>query len=194
MRQTLVEHKNTALAVAPASPQMAAKLAQNRTGRLTRDQRRVTLAAIVVLGVMLLCPLAMIAQFAALALTGMLPPATLFSLILTVCGIGFMLLMSALVFANLRTFWGDTLSAVTVRYARGPLKVHMSEHERVELPFSYIVDDYSFAPFVVPPDIVMRPGAPYIVYYAARSRILLSIAALDAPDSADWQPTFDNLP
>ena len=34
----------------------------------------------------------------------------------------------------------------------------------------------------------MRVGAPYVVYYAARSRLLLSLAALDAPDAAQWEP------
>jgi hypothetical protein len=69
--------------------------------------------------------------------------------------------------------------------------VRATEGHRPELPFSYVVDDYSFGPFVVPPDVKMRPGAPYIVYYAARSRLLLSIAALDAPDADQWEPQFE---
>ena len=37
----------------------------------------------------------------------------------------------------------------------------------------------SFAPYVAPPDVEMRPGTPYLVYYSARSRLLLSLFALD---------------
>jgi len=32
------------------------------------------------------------------------------------------------------------------------------------------------------------------VYYSARSRLLLSLFALDAPDADRWQPEFENPP
>jgi hypothetical protein len=67
----------------------------------------------------------------------------------------------------------------------------LTEGKRPELPFSYIIADYSFAPYVAPPDVTLRVGAPYVAYYSARSRLLLSIAALDAPDGAEWEPRFE---
>jgi hypothetical protein len=47
---------------------------------------------------------------------------------------------------------------------------------------------------VAPPYVTLVPGARYIVYYAAHSRLLLSLAALDAPDAAQWEPQFENPP
>lgn len=176
--------------VQPASPQMADKLVFNRTGRLAPAQRRIVVIAGVGALLLLLCPLTLLIQAAVLILTGNIPVATPGGLLFTVVG-GFMLaLMAILIFANVQMFMPDVLSREPVRYARGPLQVRASEGHRPEMPFSFVVDDYSFGPFVVPPDIQMRPGAPYIVYYSASSRLLLSIAALDAPDAAKWEPDF----
>lgn len=176
----------------PASPEMAAKLAVNRLGRLAPSQRRTVIVAGVVASALLLCPLAMVIQLVALIATSDVPAVTTAGVIFTVVGVLFLLLFAGLIFVNARMFIPDALGARPVHFARGPLEVRLTEKKRPELPFSYIVGDYSFAPYVAPPDVEMRPGAPYIVYYAAQSRVLLSIAALDAPDAAEWEPQFDS--
>lgn len=177
-------------AVQPAAPGMAERLAVNRTGRLTRAQRR--LALIVGLGalVVFLCPLGMVIQLGVVLLGEDVPVPTLGGVILTACGVLFMIVFAGLIGINAWTFLPEAFIRRPVRYARGPLQIHESSRPRPELPFSFIVGDYSFAPYVPPPDLAMRPGAPYIVYYSARSRLLLSLAALDAPDSDQWTPKF----
>jgi hypothetical protein len=174
--------------VLPASPEMAEKLAVNRTGRLTPTQRRTVMIAGLGALVLLLCPLTLLIQLIVIALSGNLPLLTVGGLIFTGLGALFILLFSGLILANVQMFLPDAFGKHPVKVARGPLKLHASEKERPELPFSYIVQDYSFAPYVVPPDVLMRPGAPYLVYYAAHSRLLLSLIALDAPDAAQWNP------
>jgi len=180
----------------PASPEMARKLAINRTGRLTPGQRRTALiAGLVTLG-FLLCPTAMLLQLGVAMVTGDLPAPTPVGIGFTLFGLVFMLLFFGLFGGNVMAFLPEALGRRPVRYARGPLIVHMtqSERPRPELPFSFIVGDYSFAPYIPPRDISLRPGAPYIVYYSSRSRLLLSMAALDAPDAAEWEPQFENPP
>jgi hypothetical protein len=169
---------------------MAAKLAVNRTGRLTPPQRRVAL--IVGVGALLtfLCPLVMVIQLGALLLGGDTPVPTLGGVILTACGVLFLIFFAGLIGINAWTFLPEAFIHRPVRYARGPLQIHESSRQRPELPFSFIVGDYSFAPYIPPPELAMRPGAPYIVYYSTRSRLLLSLAALDAPDSDQWTPKF----
>lgn len=167
---------------------MAAKLAVNRTGRLTPAQRRtVLIAGIVALGA-LMCPLVLLLQFAALAVAGRLPATTAGGLLFTLLGLFFVLLFGGLAWTNVAMFVPDAFGKRPVRWARGALRLRVPEKHRPELPFSYLVDDYSFAPYVPPADTVLRRDAPYIVYYAAHSRMLLSIAALDAPDAAQWTP------
>jgi len=177
-------------AVQPAAPSMAAKLAVNRTGRLTSPQRRVALIVGVGALVVFLCPLSMVIQLGVLLLGGHTPVPTLGGVILAACGVLFMIFFAGLIGINAWTFLPEAFIRRPVRYARGPLRLHESSRHRPELPFSFIVGDYSFAPYVPPPELALRPGAPYIVYYAARSRLLLSIAALDAPDSDRWTPKF----
>ncbi len=174
----------------PASPELAAKLAANRRGKLTGPQRRLVL--VVGLGALafLLCPLAMLLQMASVLALGDAPVPTLGGVIFTVIGALFMLLLFGLVGTNAHTFLREAFMRRPVRYARGPLEIRVTEGDRPELPFSYIVADYSFAPYVAPRDLPMRPGAPYIVYYGAKTRLLLSMAALDAPDAARWEPEF----
>jgi hypothetical protein len=178
--------------VPPASPDMAAKLAINRAGRLTRSQRRTVIAAGTATGALLLCPLAMVIQMGVLALAGDLPPVTVGGIVFFVVGAVFLALFAGLIGTNAAMFLPEAFGRNPVRSARGPLEIRMTETKRPELPFSYIIGDYSFAPYVVPEDVPMRPGVPYIVYYSARSRLLLSIAALDAPDAAQWQPASKN--
>ena len=172
----------------PADPPMAEKLAVNRTGRLTVSQRRLALiVGIVALG-FLLCPLVMLCQVAALLLVGDVPVPTLGGVVFTGLGVFFGVLFAGLIGSNVSTFLPEVFMRRPVRYARGPLAVRVSEGHRPELPFSYIIGDYSFAPFIAPQNVPMQVGAPYIVYYSARSRLLLSLAALDAPDAAQWEP------
>lgn len=174
----------------PASETMAQKLTVNRTGKLTGPQYR--LAFLVGFGalVVLLCPTAMLIQMAALLLLDEAPAPTVGGVIFTVLGAGFFVLLLGLIGSNAYTFLLEAFMRQPVKVVRGPLTVHVTDGDRPELPFSYIVGDYSFAPYVAPRDLPMRTGAPYIVYYGARSRLLLSMAALDAPDAAQWEPEF----
>lgn len=173
-----------------ASKEMAARLAVNRTGQLTTAQRRTVLTGGVVALAFLLCPLAMILQMGAVVLADGLPIVTAASVFFFVLGVLMFAVFLGLAGTNVHLFLRDVFGREKVRVARGLLQVHMSSKERPELPFSYIVEDYSFAPYVPPPDVDLRLGAPYLVYYAAHSRIFLSMAALDATDAKKWTPTF----
>lgn len=172
----------------PASPAMAARLAVNREGRLTGPQRRLLLSVGVGALLFLLCPSALLIQMIAAVLSGAAPFPTLGGAIFTVIGVGFLLVLAGLLGTNAIAFLGDGLARRPVRYARGPLQIRLTAGNRPELPFSYSVGGYSFAPYVPPYDLPMRTDAPYIVYYAARTRLLLSMAALDAPDGSQWEP------
>ncbi len=176
---------------APATPEMAARLAVNRRGKLTGAQKR--RALLIGLGALsfALCPLALLVQMVGALLLTDLPVPTLGGLLFTAVGVFFALLLLALFGANAHTFLGEAFSRQPVRHAHGPLELRVSEGNRPELPFSYIVGDYSFAPYVAPAELPMRVGAPYLVYYGARSRLLLSMTALDAPDAEEWLPQFE---
>lgn len=177
----------------PASPEMAAKLAVNRTGRLTSGQRQTALIAGVVALGLLLCPLALLIQLGALLLSqGVTLSAG--AIVAGAAVLGFFAIFAGIIYTNVSLFLPEAFSDRPVRWARGPLQIHMSAGNRPELPFSYVIGDYSFAPYIAPPDVEMRPGAPYLVYYSARSRLLLSLFALDAPDADRWQPEFENPP
>ncbi len=175
-------------AVPTASPEMALKLTVNRAGRLTSSQRR--LALITGLGalILLLCPLALLVQVGAVYVMDNPPIPTLGSVIFTAVAVLLLVMFVGLIGVNVDMFLPEGFMRRPVRVAHGPLEIHISEGHRPELPFSYIIGDYSFAPFLVPDDLPMRVGAPYAVYYAARSRLLLSIFALDAPDAGQWLP------
>ena len=176
------------------SEEMAAKLSINRTGQMSSGQRRTVLVAGVLTLLFLLCPLTMLLQMVGILLAGSAPAVTTVSALFTVVGVLFMVMFVGLIGTNVQRFLPEAFGRQPVRYARGNLRVRASEGHRPELPFSYIIDDYSFAPYVVPQDVEMRPGAPYVVYYSRRSRLLLSIAALDKPDAAQWEPQFENPP
>jgi hypothetical protein len=176
--------------VPPATPEMAAKLAANRAGHLTSRQHRLALAVGVLASAFLLCPLALLIQVAVVLFLGDVPVPTVGGVIFTILGVIFVVMFAGLVGTNAYTFLLEALMRQPVHYARGPLEIRVSTGNRPDLPFSYIIGEYSFAPYVAPPDVPMRVGAPYLVYYGARSRLLLSLAALDAPDSAQWEPEF----
>jgi hypothetical protein len=176
--------------IPPATPDMAEKLAINRTGRLTPSQRRVMWLGVGSALVVMICPAVLLIEIGTVMTAGRLA-------ILSFCGVLsllvmalFMFIFGGMVIANMQMFLPDAIGKDPVRVAQGPLLVRAPERERPELPFSYIVQDYSFAPYVAPPDIPMRVGAPYLVYYGAHSRLLLSLYALDAPDADQWKPTF----
>jgi hypothetical protein len=169
---------------------MAERLAVNRTGRLTAGQRRLALLVGGAAALFLLCPLALLLQLGAILWLGDAPVPTVTGVLLAALGVLFLLIFVGLIGVNAWTFLPEAFMRQPVRYARGPLEVRVTPGHRPELPFSYLIGDYSFAPYVAPDDVPMRVGAPYIVYYAARSRLLLSLAALDAPDAVQWEPTF----
>jgi hypothetical protein len=177
--------------IPPADPDMAEKLAVNRTGRLTAPQRRLVLVIGVVALAFLLCPVTLLIQMFAILLAGEVPVSALSRVIFVTLGALFMILFAGLVGVNVKTFMVEAFMRHPVKVTRGPLEIRVTEGHRPELPFSYIIADYSFAPYVAPPEITLRTGAPYIVYYSAHSRLLLSIAALDAPDAALWEPAFE---
>ncbi|RPJ01753.1 MAG: hypothetical protein EHM39_02865 [Chloroflexi bacterium] len=177
--------------IPPADPEMAAKLSINRTGRLTGPQRRTALIIGGIALLMLLCPVTLLVQMAGLLLTSDVPVATVAGVVFLLLGALFLIIFVGLIWVNVETFLAEAFMRQPVTVARGPLEIRVPERQRPELPFSYLVGDYSFAPYVAPPDVLMRVGAPYIIYYAARSRLLLSIAALDAPDAAQWLPAFE---
>ncbi len=172
----------------PASPEMAARLTLNRTGRFTPGQRRLALVVGGLALVIFLCPLALLLQVVALLFARNAPAITIGSAVITVLGVLFLILFAGLIGSNAQTFLTEAFMRRPVKAARGPLEIRVTAGNRPELPFSYIIDDYSFAPYVAPPDLPMQVGAPYIAYYAARSRLLLSIAALNAPDGDQWLP------
>ncbi|NDJ87084.1 MAG: hypothetical protein GYB66_14495 [Chloroflexi bacterium] len=169
------------------SPQMADKLATNRTGQLTKAQRLpITIAAIFTgsgfLGMLLITGGTILGLIETLEFTGV------FGLITLFFSTAALLFILAVLWVNAQMFVPEALNQKPVRWSRGPLKTRKSARDRPELPFSYIIDDYSFAPFVGPPDVPLQKGRQYIVYYTARSRLLMSIAPIDQPDAEDWLP------
>lgn len=179
--------QNSSITHYTASPQMADKLSVNRRGELTPTQRAPIVVAAIVTGVGLIG----LTLFGAVALWGFvqsLQYSGFFGLGL-ICLTGASLSFLVIVFwVNARMFVPESLNRHPVRWERGNLKIKMASRERPEMPFSYIVGKYSFAPFVAPDEIPLEKGREYIVYYTARSRLLMSIAPLDQPESKDWLP------
>lgn len=169
------------------SPQMADKLTANRQGLLTPTQRAPIIIAAIVTGVGLIG----FSLFGIVALWGFvqtLQYSGFFGLGL-ICLTGGSLSFLIIVFwVNANMFVPESLNQKPVRWERGKLKIKMASRERPEMPFSYIVGDYSFAPFVAPFEVPLEKGREYIVYYTARSRLLLSLAPLDQSNSQDWLP------
>ena len=171
-----------------ASPEMAARLIHNRSGQFTPGQRRLSLVVGGIALLIFLCPFAMVVQLIALLMTNNAPAISVGSAVITVVAVLFLIVFAGLVGSNVTMFLTEAFMRRPVKAALGPLEIRITEGYRPELPFSYIIEDYSFAPYIVPFDVPMQAGAPYIAYYAARSRLLLSIAALDAPDGEQWLP------
>jgi hypothetical protein len=178
--------------IPPADPEMAEKLSTNRMGRFTPAQRRNVFVIGAVALLIMLCPLTLLVQMFSIIFLSDVPISTLSGVIFSLVGVLILIVLAGLVGVNIQMFLVEAFLRQPIRYARGPLEIRMTEGKRPELPFSYIIADYSFAPYVAPPEVTLRVGAPYIAYYSARSRLLLSIAALDAPDGAEWEPRLEN--
>jgi hypothetical protein len=178
--------------IPPADPEMAEKLSTNRMGRFTSAQRRNVFVIGAVALLIMLCPLTLLVQMFSIIFLSDVPISTLSGVIFSLVGVLILIVLAGLVGVNIQMFLVEAFLRQPIRYARGPLEIRMTEGKRPELPFSYIIADYSFAPYVAPPEVTLRVGAPYIAYYSARSRLLLSIAALDAPDGAEWEPRLEN--
>lgn len=173
------------------SSQMADKLAANRAGKLTRSQRQPILIAALFSGIGLVIAVVfgaiMVWGFAqTLAITGIFG-----GCMVIFTGLGFVFMIIVL-WTNSEMFVPEALSKSPVRWQRAPLEIKRASRNRPEMPFSYIVGSYSFGPFVVPEDVPMDKGREYIVYYTPRSRLLLSIAPTDQPESSGWLPLSDS--
>lgn len=169
------------------SSQMADNLVTNRAGHLTSKQKAPIFVAALVTGAGLMCAL----TFLTVSVYGFLQTvdvAGIFAWIMLVFTEGSMLFLVAVLWVNARMFVPESLSRSPVRWERGVLKIKMASRERPEMPFSYLIGSYSFAPFVVPDEVPMHEGREYLVYYTARSRLLLSIVPTDTPDADQWLP------
>lgn len=169
------------------SPQMTDRLRANRQGKLTDAQRAPILAAALISSVGLfvfgLIALITIGGFiATLGVTGVLG-----WLFMTFTALSFFFLIVVL-WTNAEMFVPEALSRNPIRWERGKLKIKLASRDRPEMPFSYIVGDYSFAPFLPPQDVPMEKGREYLVYYTVRSRLLLSIVPTDVANIKDYLP------
>lgn len=174
------------------SPDIAQKLSLNRAGRITSGQRLPLIIAAIVSTVGLICPLTMLFSIVASLGAGSILVASTFGWIMWVLlGIGSLLsflFLAAVLFVNARMFVPEALNPSPVKWSRAPLKIHLAERERPEMPFTYIIGDYSFAPFIPPEEVPLERDREYIVYYTPRSRLLLSIAPTDQAESVNWLP------
>lgn len=160
------------------SEELAHDLQTNRAGHLIRSQKASVIMAAMGSLFALLCIGLLMLNVALAAETGLSVggPITLIFFAFFVVSFAYMGLTA---FFNARWFIPDMLSKNPVMTARGPLRVKHAERDRPEMPFSYIVGDYSFAPFVVPMEVPLEQGREYIVYYAAHSRIFLNIEPVE---------------
>lgn len=172
------------------SSQMADNLATNRAGHLTKNQKAPILAAAFITGIGLSCSLI----FLATTIYGFLETvnvAGIFGWIMLIFTGGSISFLTVVLWVNARMFIPESLSKSPVKWQLGTLEIKMASRERAEMPFSYIIGNYSFAPFVVPDEVPMQKGREYVVYYTSRSRLLLSIAPTDLPQSNEWIPKSD---
>ncbi|MCQ3930464.1 MAG: hypothetical protein DPW16_08375 [Chloroflexi bacterium] len=168
------------------SSQMAEKLTMNRQGKMTRLQRSPIVIAALVSSIGFICPATMLATGIGLILRG--PSGGILSYFFYFMMFLSFFFLAGVLWTNASMFLPETFSKKPVRWQRGPLEIKMASRNRPEMPFSFIIGSYSFAPFVVPSEVPMNTGREYIVYYSARSRLLLSIAPTDQPESKNWLP------
>jgi hypothetical protein len=157
---------------------MADKLRANRAGKLTDTQRAPVLAAALVSGLGFI----IFALFALVSVWGFAQTISVtgvFGWVLmgfTVLSFSFLLIV---LWTNAEMFVPEAFGRNPVRWTRGKLEVKMSSRERPEMPFTYLIGDYSFAPFLPPQEVPIEQGREYLVYYTARSRLLLSMVPTD---------------
>lgn len=150
----------------------------NRNGRLTASQRSMVLVGVLFTMGGLTCMGLMLLQLVLAVMAGVMPQ-NLVMWLFFILTLAAFLYLGLTLYVNARTFILDLFSRTHVRSSRGPLKIQLPQRERWELPFSYIINDYSFAPFEVPDDVPMEKGREYIVYYLARTRKFLSIEPVE---------------
>lgn len=179
------------------SADIAQKIAVNRTGKLTPKQRTPIMIAGVMSSGGLLCAFTMFLSFfsggvlSGSFLLGSLTSQILFGLMWLGGMLSFLFLLGV-TGVNASMFLPEIISPKPVKWERGILEIKLSERERPEMPFSYIIGSYSFAPFIAPDEVPLEKGREYIVYYSARSRLLLSIAPTDQDESNEWLPVKSN--
>lgn len=160
------------------SPEFSAKLGANREGKFTPVQRREIIIAALGTGCGLVVVLFLMANILFLTFSGF-SPGGIAGWVFTIFFVLSFTFMALTLYFNARNYIPDMMSESPVSQSQGVLKIQMPQRDRIELPFSYIVGDYSFAPFMVPHEVPMEKGREYIVYYAARSRMFLSIEPVD---------------
>jgi hypothetical protein len=153
---------------------LAETLEANRQGRLTGSQRMMVMIGALFTAGGLTCMGVMFIQLVAAVIAGIMPQNILMWLFLIITFAAFIYLALTL-YVNARTFIPDLIGSTKVKSSQGKLEIRLPKRERWELPFSYIVGDYSFAPFEVPDDVPMEKGREYVVYYLAHTRKFLSI-------------------
>jgi hypothetical protein len=160
-------------------PHLAALLEINRSGRLTRSQKNILIIGAISSSAGIFCILVLMVNVVIALLAGVQVDSlfSLFFFLFFILSFGYLLLT---LYFNAVVFVPDAFSKNTVKTARGPLEIRMAARERTEMPYSYIVADYSFAPYMPPADVPMEPGREYVVYYAAKSRIFLNIEPIDS--------------
>lgn len=178
------------------SPQIAEKIAVNRMGKLTSMQRTPLIIAGLFASGGLLCAFSMLLSFvSSIVVGGAFVSASLGGQILFglmwLGGILSFLFLLGVTWVNASMFVPEAISPEPVRWERGILEIKFPERDRPEMPFSYILGDYSFAPFVAAEEVPLEPGREYIVYYTARSRLLMSIVPVDQKESSEWLPAKD---
>ncbi len=175
------------------STSIADKIAVNRTGKLTSMQRTPIIIAGLVSSGGLLCASSMLLSFLSSVIVGgafisaSLGGQILFGL-MWFGGILSFLFLLGVTWVNASMFVPEAISPQPIRWERGVLEIKLPERDRPEMPFSYIIGSYSFAPFIAADEVPLEPGREYIVYYTARSRLLMSIVPVDQDESADWLP------
>lgn len=160
-------------------PTLAAQIATNRAGKLTRSQRSTILVVVIACSLGLLIVAALFVNVMLAFMSGVPLGNIVGVLFFLFFALSFGYLALTMYF-NLRGFLPDALTKQPIKQARGKLEIRMAGRDCPELPYSYIVADYSFAPFVVPYDVPLEVGREYVVYYAAHSRIFLNIEPADS--------------
>lgn len=163
------------------------KLSTNRLGKITTAQRIPIVVVGFISAASLICPITISGSVLYSIYLG-INPVGIFAWILALATLGSFGFLAVVLWVNAHMFFPEALSRRPVRWEKAPLSIRLAGRERTEMPFSYIIGSYSFAPFIAPDEVPLQRGREYIVYYTPRSRLLLSIAPTDQPESAEWLP------